>query len=48
MVNMSQTSMECHRSMMSIKMFFVFFTSHTDKACLGGDLLNSKCFIGEV
>ena len=22
------------------------FTSHTDKACLG-DLLNSKCFIGE-
>ena len=23
------------------------FTSHTDKACLG-DLLNSKCFIGEA
>ena len=24
------------------------FTSHTDKACLGGDLLNSKCFIGDA
>ena len=24
------------------------FTSHTDKACLGGDTFNSKCFIGEA
>ena len=24
------------------------FTSRTDKACLGGDLFNSKCFIGEA
>jgi len=27
--------------------FLGFFTSRTDKACLG-DLLNSKCFIGEA
>ena len=24
------------------------FTSRTDKACLGGVLLNSKCFTGET
>ena len=24
------------------------FTSHTDKACLGGDLLSSKCFTEEA
>ena len=24
------------------------FMAHTDKACLGGDLFNSKCFIGEA
>ena len=36
--------MECHRSIMCV---LGLFTSRTDEAYLG-DLLNSKCFIGEA